>query len=135
MACFVRECIDIGKDVVLVVHQNVRRRRIAAARKRTTAFCFCLVTIHPPPAQAFGQNVDIFGTEGREGCDHFFGRFIEANASVDFQDKRNIGVVGVKFIEIEDTTSQFIVTDEWRNAFTHRTNQSIIDRDRDVVRE
>ena len=112
MARFMRERVDVGEDVVLVVHQNVRRRCITAARKRTTAFPFRLVTIHPPPAQAFGQNVDILGTERREGCDHFFGRFIEANASLDFRDEWNIGIVGVELIETEETTSQFIVTDQ-----------------------
>src|SRR6267378_1019864 len=105
MARFVRERVDIGEDVVLVVHQNVRRGGITAARKRTAAFPFRLITIHPPPAQTSTQNVDILGAEGRERCNHFFDRFIEANASLDFRDEWNIGVVGMELIEAKDTTS------------------------------
>ena len=128
-----RECIDIGEYVVLVVHQNIRGRGIAAAGKRTAAFSFRLVTIDPSPAQSVAQNVDVLGAERCQGCNHFLGRFIKANVSLDFWDKWNVSIVGVELIEIEDTTSQFIVTNQRRNAFSHRTNQSFVDRDRHIV--
>ena len=50
---FVRERVNVGKDVALVIHQDVRRRAVAAGGKRAAAFAFRFVAIAPAPAQAF----------------------------------------------------------------------------------
>jgi hypothetical protein len=53
MARFVRERVDIREDVALIIHQDVRRRAVAAAGEGTAAFPFRLVTIAPTPTQTF----------------------------------------------------------------------------------
>ena len=50
---FVRQRVDVGENVALVIHQDVGRRAEAAGGKRATAFAFGLVAIAPAPAQTF----------------------------------------------------------------------------------
>ena len=108
---------------------------VAAGGEGAAAFSLRLVSIYPSPAQTFAQSVDVLGAERGERCDHFFGRFIEANTSLDVGDQRHIGVIGVELIKTEETASQFVVAEQRRNASTHRANQSVIDRDWHVVDE
>ncbi len=54
VAGFVRERVNIGKDIFLVIHQDVRRRAVASGRERAAAFGLRFVTIAPAAAQTFG---------------------------------------------------------------------------------
>ena len=60
MAGLVRERVNVGKNVVLVIHQDVGRRAVAAGRKRAAPFPFRFVAIAPASAQTFAQRIDIF---------------------------------------------------------------------------
>ena len=51
VARFVREGVDIRKNVALVVHQNVRGRAVAAGRESAAPFSFRFVTVAPASAQ------------------------------------------------------------------------------------
>ena len=77
MAGFVGECVNVGEDVALVIHQDVGRRAEAAGRKGAAAFAFRFVTIAPPAAQTFAQRGDVFRTQGLERREDGFGGFIE----------------------------------------------------------
>ena len=57
----VRERVHIREYVLLVIHQNVRRRAITTGGKCAAAFAFVFVTIAPASrAQTFCQHLDIF---------------------------------------------------------------------------
>ena len=60
MPGLVRESIDVGEDVTLVIHQDVRRRAETAGGKSAAAFAFRFVTIAPAAAQTFTESRSVF---------------------------------------------------------------------------
>ena len=51
----VSERVNVGEHIALVIHQDIRRRVVAAGGEGATAFPFRLVTIAPAAVQAFGS--------------------------------------------------------------------------------
>ena len=79
------EGVHIGEHVLLVIHQDIRRRAVAARGKCAAAFAFAFVTIAPPArAQTFGQHIDVFFSKEAERVQHRFDRLIKGKARLDF---------------------------------------------------
>ena len=53
VAGLVRQRVDVGENIALVVHQDVGRRAVAAGGKRAAAFALGFVAIAPAAAQTF----------------------------------------------------------------------------------
>src|SRR6266550_5160567 len=79
MPGLVRQGVNIRKHILLVVHQDVRRRLVAAGGKCATAFPLRFETIAPATAQTIGERAYVFLTEGGQGSDDFIDRLIKAD--------------------------------------------------------
>src|SRR6266496_1337127 len=56
-----RQRVNIGEDIVLVIYQDVRWPAVASRRKRAAALAFTFVPITPAlRAQTLRQDVDVF---------------------------------------------------------------------------
>src|SRR5439155_11125616 len=106
VAGFVRERVNIGKDVFLVIHQDVRRGAITPGRERAAALGLGFVTIAPAPAQTFGQKIDIFFSERRERSENRLDRFIKTDVWFNFQNERHVSSVMMKLIQAEDAPAE-----------------------------
>src|SRR5438045_4020762 len=60
MPGFVRQGVNICKHILFVVHQNVRRRVVAAGGKCATSFPLRFVTIAPPATQTISECACVF---------------------------------------------------------------------------
>src|SRR5881392_3831882 len=67
MPRFVREGINVREHILLVVHQNVRRRVVAAGGKCATAFPLRFVTIAPVATQTISECARVFLAEWSQG--------------------------------------------------------------------
>src|ERR1043166_1654088 len=128
MAGLVRERVNVGENVALIVHQDVGRRAKAARGKCTAPFPFRFVAIAPPTAQTFAQGRYVFGTEWFKRLQNSFGSFVEGNMGFDLRDQRNVGVVMVQLIQTEDAASELVIAEEGADVVSHGGDQPVINR-------
>ena len=134
VAGLVGQRVNIGENVFLVIHQDVRRSAVAARRKCAAAFPFCFVTIAPAgTAQTFFQNLDIFVSQWRErGQDHFR-CLIETRAHFNFRYQRNVSVVMMQLAQPQRATTQIEITKQRLQICPDGINQSVVDRERHII--
>ena len=84
VAGLVCQGINVGEHILLVIHQDIRRRVVAAGGEGATAFSLCLVTIAPAAAQAIGQRMRVFMAERRKRRDDLVDCFVESDVGFDF---------------------------------------------------
>ena len=132
---FVGESVNIGKHVVLVVHQDVWRRAVAAGGKPAAAFRFGFVAIAPAAMQTRGQNIDIFLPQRSERAEHHLDRLIKGDARLNFRDERDIGVVMMQLGQTEHATAQFKIAEKRREMRAHRFDQPFVNGDRHIIGE
>ena len=97
-----RQRINVGEHVFLIIHQDIRRRVVAAGGEGATAFSLRLVAIAPTAVQATGQRMGVIMAEWRKRCDDLVDCFLERDVGFDFLNERDVGVVGMKLVEAED---------------------------------
>ena len=129
----VRERVNVGEDVALVVHEDVGRRAVAAGGEGAAAFPFRLVTIAPAATQTFRESAGVFVAERGEGGDHLFDGFIKGDARFDFRDQWDVSVVLMQLVEAEDAAPQVVIAEEGREIPAHGADQAVVNGDRDVI--
>src|SRR5204862_2733879 len=64
-----------------------------------------------------------------------FGRIIERNARLDLGDERHVGIVLMQLIQAQGTATQLVVAKERREIVSHCRDESLVNRDWNVVAE
>ena len=83
MARFMSQGVDVGKDIRLVVHENVGRGLVGSVREGTAALPFVLVPVAPSLlAQTFAENLRVFRAKWAQGGKYHFGRLIEGDIAL-----------------------------------------------------
>src|SRR4030095_2409354 len=109
----VRQRIDVGENVFLVIHEDVRRSSVSAGRKCTTAFAFVFVAIAPATrVQAVCEYTDVFLPQRSERGQNGFDGLLERKARVDFGSERNVGVVLMQLGQAKNAPSQIEVPEQ-----------------------
>ena len=115
MTGFVRERVDVGENIVLVIHQDVGRRAVAAGRKSAAPFVLSFRSdrtsvranlrltnrrIPRPAAASAASTVSIASSKEM--------------SRLNFGHERDIGVVVMQFVEPEHAPAQIVVAKERR---------------------
>ena len=106
------ECINIRKNVRLVIHQDVRRVAITARRKCATSFPLAFITIAPAVPQTCSERFHIFIPEWFECCQDFLNGLVERGMNFEIRNQWHIGIVMMNLLEPKHPAAEFIITEK-----------------------
>ncbi len=136
VAGLVRQRVHVGKNVLLVIHQDVGRRAVTAGGKRAAAFASGFVAIAPAlRAQTFCQSPRIFASQRGQRVEHHFRGLFECETGLDFRNKRHVGIVMMQLGQSQNAPPQIKITKERFQIGADGSNQPIVNGDWHIVRK
>ena len=130
------QCVNIRKNIRLIVHHDVRRARECAIREGPASLAFIFVTITPPTTlQTMSQSGCVFRTQRMQGFHHLLNGPIPRDIGLDVFDHWDIGVVVVNFVQLKHTTAKLKVAEKGIQIPSDGGYQIIIDGHWNIIRE